>query len=1714
MTVRDGEEAVRLGGPRQQTVLAVLLCHANHTVAQDTLIDAVWAGDPPDAAKSTLQSYVYGLRQALGSEQIQRQGDGYRIDVDADSFDALRFQDLVERGRERLSVDAGQAREAFVAALALWYGMPFGGLEDNPVVMTEAARLNELRLVAVEHRIDAELTFGNHDGVVGELRTLVRDYPLRERFHAQHMLALYRSGRQAEALEAFRQTRDLLGRELGLDPSSQLRDLERRILEQDPSLMLDESEVVVSSPDDGEAGGAVVAGRSLRGYELRDPLGQGDFGTVFRAFQPSVGREVAIKVIRAEYANRPAFVQRFEREAQLVAQLEHPHIVPLFDYWRDPSGAYLVMPLLRGGSLATALRRGGWNLAPALQVLEQVGGALAHAHRRAVVHRDVKPGNVLLDEDGNAYLSDFGIATRMSDDADVPLTTSLAYVPPEELRGEPQTPPSDVFALGVLTYELVTGVAPPSRGPLPAITGIRPELPVALEEALRRATDDSPSRRYEKVEDFLRDIRRSVGADVVDVAAIPSPVRSDEPIRNPYKGLRAFRETDAADFFGREAMVDELLEAVAGHNLVTVVGPSGSGKSSLVRAGLVPRLRAGGLPGSREWLVTDMFPGSYPFEELEASLRRVATTQTQDLLGELTDGRGLLRATKHLLPDDDSTLVLLVDQFEELFSAVGSEATRRLFLDNLVAVADDERSRVRVVLTLRADFFDRPLSYAEFAQAMAPGMVTVGPPSRDGLAQAIAAPARGVGVDLEPGLVGRIIADVEDQPGGLPLLQYTLTELFARRNDGELTVRDYEQTGGVTSALGRRAEELYAGLPSRTQEAARNLFLRLVTVDESSADTRRRARLSELRALAADQEAIDQVLHEYGTFRLLSFDRDPTTRGPTVEVAHEALLREWERLRTWIDDRREGLVLSRRVAMAAQDWSDSERDPSFLMRGARLEQVERWRADTDIALTEHEADFLDASLGDRAASLAAARRRRRRLVAALLAMLITVSAAAVLALVQRGLAQDQARDARVRELAGESALALQEDPERAALIALEAVELARPGGGEPLAEAASALHRAIQDLRLTARFEMGGALTSVGGELPAIVHGGTDELTIRSLTDGSTTTVPVSGAEYPVAASDRSGVIAVGAGPAPATAGVWMYSAAGEPLGTLRLPADHGVTAVDVSPSGDRVVALSCTRDPGDPRGSCTSEPLITVWDVGAGAAGIELETTQGPPSDVAFVADGRIAVAINAPAGIVLRDLDRDEDLFVPIEGGPTGVLEVDPEGTWVAVTSIDNEQVSVIDVAAAEVFSVVASNREATLVWSPDGQELAIAGNAGVVRIIDVESGEQVLELRGADDNLFYAAYTPDGRHLLASSIEGTWMWDVTRTGPPELGAIVRGPGQTLHYQLSADGSLLASYGPGAGLELIDTATSRPVATRPEAQVSLDVGLGIPNAAFTVVGTLDEDGVSAIRRIPDFSIVRQMDDCTHPLAFTPDGSHALVSGFVCAHGGDAGQLSKVVRVEDGEVVLELDHTWIFGGRFSPDGDEDAGRLLALTDQDFVELYDLETGQLVVSVSTGDVGSADAGHLGLAFDPTGRYLATGMSDGRVWVADVERLAGGAPIAEALVFNQVTHTGPAPTPALTSDGVVATSGFDGLVRLWALDTGDMLTEFRSDLSTGVPQIGWTADERELLYAADDNVVRRYRRNVDDLVALARELVTRPLTRDECLRHLGPTACDG
>jgi DNA-binding SARP family transcriptional activator len=1010
--------AVELGGPRQRRLLGALLASCGNVVSTDRLIDIVFGGEATKATRGTFRTYVARLRRALteagvdAATVIVTDSSGYLVPADVLVQDWVEFEREVQTAQDRLAVgEPDEAIRCLEAALGRWNGPAYGEFAAEEWAQPEAIRLDEMRLSAREMQVQAMIDSGRHATAAAEVEALIAEEPLREGPRRQLMLALYRSGRHAEALRVGRDFRAHLAGETGLEPTNDLVELEGMIIARDPQL-------------DG-----TPPGRALRGYRLGEQLGEGAFAVVYRGIQPSIGRDVAVKVIRPELANRPEFVRRFEVEAQLVAHLEHPHIVPLYDYWREPGRACLAFRYLRGGTVEARLTRDGpLDLAAASRMAEQVGAALTAAHEAGVVHRDVKPANLFLDEADNFYLGDFGIAldaTEVQDPAASLSEGSPPYASPEQLRRQPVGPTADVHGLGVTLFEALTARLPfpeatshaellrrQLHDPIPAVTSIHGDVPAPVDEVLARATQKDPADRYQTVEELVADFVQALeGRDNTGRPRGATTMVPHLEERNPYKGLRAFTEADADDFFGRERLVDRLVEMLRQPGTVgriaAVVGPSGIGKSSVVRAGLLPALRRGAVSGSGDWFVATMMPGPDPFEELAAALLRVAMEVPDNLMSQLTeDDRGLARVIKTIIPTESSTeILLIVDQFEELFTLVDDQITRRRFLDALEHAVTDSRCPLRVVLTIRADFWDRPLRHGSFAKVIDESTVAVTALAPDELERAITEPAHRAGCELEPGLVAEIIADLNDQPGALPLLQYALTELYESRVSGMLTRDSYNELGGVAGAVASRAEEFYAAATPDERLATRRIFERLVSPGEGTEDTRRQA----LRSEVATSDAADAVIERYGEARLLSFDREQATREPTVEIAHEALMRRWPRLRSWLDEDRDQLRVLRHLDAAAAEWDGSGRQDAELYRGARLETAEVLLSENPAEVTGTEEIFVRASMERHRAEQETQERVNRRLRS----LLAAVGTVAVLALIAGAVAfqqQEKAQD--------------------------------------------------------------------------------------------------------------------------------------------------------------------------------------------------------------------------------------------------------------------------------------------------------------------------------------------------------------------------------------------------------------------------------------------------------------------------------------------------------------------------------------------------------------------------------------------------------------------------------------------------------------------------------------------------------------------------------
>ena len=818
-------------------------------------------------------------------------------------------------------MDAGQVEEAASAlrrAEEIWQGPPLANVADLPFAPPEIARLEEQQLAAIEARVEAEAAAGRHAELVSDLVDLVVKHPTRERLTGQLMLALYRCGRQADALEAYHQARRYLTEEVGIEPGPELKALQEAILHQDPSLKLERLPHELAAAAMSPLVGRTPELRSLLEHWERAENGHGALVTITGA--PGMGKT---------------------RLAAEVAVEAHR----------------------RGATIVHVSGRG-----PPAHVLRALGRA-----------REATTATLLVLDDVDAPGADVVPAMReiTSTLATTPvlvLATGTARETLETLR------PSDALTLEPLGREAVRAI----------IAGYLPERDVdeSTAERLLGASGGVPRRVHDlagkweatrRVETIagraaagraeLRSMEDDLAGSVVELQTAREqaelPEGDGEPMVCPFKGLASFEAADAPYFFGRDRLVAELVARLVGAPLLGVVGPSGSGKSSVVRAGLLPALASGVLPGSERWPRLLIRPGEHPMRELRRALADV---------------------------EPGTRVVVAVDQFEETFTVCRDEEERSGFIAELVRIAQGREGSV-VVVALRADFYGRCADYPKLSRLLAANHVLVGAMKRAQLRRVIVGPAQRVGLEIDPDLVEALVGDVEDEPGALPLLSTALLELWQRRDGRHLRLAAYEHTGGVLGAVARLAEDAFGQLDERSQPLARTVLLRLAEVEPEGGVERRRLPLEEL-ALDGGEEVASVI-------GLLADERLLTVSAGSVEFAHEALLREWPRLRQWVEDDRDDLRVHRNVSSAAQEWEHLGRDDSALYRGARLAEAHDWAERGDPGPTEPEREFLAASLDRERRDRRAHRRSLAIAFGALTLGLIAIGAVAIVAINQR-----------------------------------------------------------------------------------------------------------------------------------------------------------------------------------------------------------------------------------------------------------------------------------------------------------------------------------------------------------------------------------------------------------------------------------------------------------------------------------------------------------------------------------------------------------------------------------------------------------------------------------------------------------------------------------------------------------------------------------------
>jgi WD40 repeat protein len=1150
----------------------------------------------------------------------------------------------------------------------------------------------------------------------------------------------------------------------------------------------------------------------------------------------------------------------------------------------------------------------------------------------------------------------------------------------------------------------------------------------------------------------------------------------------PYLGLRTFDEEHAAWFFGRSADVSRALDALSPRRFLAVLGPSGSGKSSLVRAGLVPALRRGALPGSDTWAVRVFRPGSLPTEALAREV--VDLDPTSDAVAApLAKPPGALhdlvdRAHRNGLAA--ARVLLVIDQLEEVFTLCRDEDERATFLELLATAAATAGGRTVVVATLRADFYPRLAEHPSFGDLAAAHQVLVADMDEVGLAEAIEEPAKVAGLVLEPGVTSTILRDVARRPGALPLLSHALYELWRRRVGSALTLGSYHASGGVEGAVAQRGEATYLGLPAEERPVARRVLLRLTQPGDGTPDTRRRVPRSELAPVSDSDRAVDRAVEAFAAARLVTIGTVGPAAEPHVELSHEALLRSWPRLRDWIDEDRAGLLVHRRVTTAATEWSRLDRDAGALYRGAQLSEALAWAERDPDAANPLEREFLAAS---REAEEDDRRRRVRRLRWTAVTLAVGLVAVAALGLVATSQATRLAEEVRVstaRELAAASITSLATDPERSILLALESVDGVAGSVTVP-PEVEEALHRAVRSSRVVRRVPQGGHGLAVDPSGDRFVTGGRDgTASVWDLEAGERLlTLDGHAAAVMATAVSPDGSLIATAG-AEGTVRLWDATT-GEQQRVLEGHRGE-VSSVEFSPDGTEVATAGV-------------DASVRTWDAATGEQTRSLDGHQEWVFSVTYSPDGRRLASTPEMGGgptTIVWDLDDSQRAY-DFSHGDWGVNEAafSPDGTLLVTAGGDSTaRVWDAETGAPQLtFSRHVGNVFSVDV-SPDGRRVVSGGSDATARVWEIATGREVMVLSGHGAAVHAARFTPDGRHVLTGGGDGTTrVWDVTAGGARDHLTVPAAAMINASVAFSPDGTMFAAPREPTGVTLWDATTGDEVRTLTGPKIKL------AKLAFSPDGRRLAAASDLLDVIPVWDVVSgELDqtltgheDAVRAVSFAPDGQLLSASWDGTA---------RIWDVTSGEVVGRLPHPGEFTlvAIASPDGSD----IVTGDEKGKVTIWDAAPREIRREITAHDDAVTAA-----TFGP-GQLLLTASRDGTVrgW----DRRTGEQ------LFQLGGEDAPFEDVEVSPDGtLVAAAVSDGTVKLWDLETRRRRLTLHGH-SLKPTSVDFSPDGRLIASASPDGTAALHLLPLDEFVDVARSRVTRPLTDDECAQYLRVTPC--
>jgi serine/threonine protein kinase len=781
-------------------------------------------------------------------------------------------------------------------------------------------------------------------------------------------------------------------------------------------------------------------GVRINQYELIKMIGEGGMGSVFLARDLRLGRRVAIKFLQSN--NNKELTDRFLVEARTTARCQHDNIVVIYEVGEHSSAPFIVLEFLTGKPL-TSLTENSAKLPyqRAVEIMCSVLRALQCAHEQGIVHRDLKPDNIFINDSGTIKVLDFGIAKvlqqgaspqeqkgsaaaiRMPSPLELATGTNtsltragtimgtLKYMSPEQWGiGIEIDHLTDIWACGILLHRMICGRHPlhPLDGnqlvvtamlelPMPSMQeAAPPDVPRELVQIVDRCLLKLKEQRWQSAGELLTALEQFLPGKTTSVSQ--ASFKIDEI---PYAGLSSFQEGDAGKFFGRNREIASMMTRIRDQPLMAVVGSSGVGKSSFVRAGLVPALKRSG----EQWETLVIRPGRSPLEALAAVIQPMVATAV-NLADDMAEQKKLVETLRkepghlgHVLRGrarrDSRRLLLFVDQFEELYTQTPDPAERAAFTACLSAVADDATSPLRVVLSIRSDFLDRVAEDQRFVHELTQGLFFLGPPNRDGLREAIVSPAEMAGFRFESlSTVDDMLDHLQTTPGALPLLQFAASKLWDARDTARkmLTHASYASMGGVAGALASHADRVVENLGMQKASLVRAILLRLVTPER----TRAIIPMAELRELSREVGEVQRLVDQMVDARLLVVQTLEGGKGSTVEIVHESLVQGWPTLKRWLDENQDDAALVDQLRQAARQWHSKGQDAGLLWRGDMADEAKKFRKRYKGQLTDVEKAFLDAVVQ---LEVSAARKKRRNVVIGFVLLSGIVVAAMVFAVV-------------------------------------------------------------------------------------------------------------------------------------------------------------------------------------------------------------------------------------------------------------------------------------------------------------------------------------------------------------------------------------------------------------------------------------------------------------------------------------------------------------------------------------------------------------------------------------------------------------------------------------------------------------------------------------------------------------------------------------------